>query len=511
MKNVYFNRDILVAEKEIIGRTGISPTVLMENAGRNASEIIAEFYCMENCTGVLILCGRGNNAGDGFVIARHLRNKQIPVMVYMLNSPEELRGDALKNYEIIAGMKDRNLEISGDPSLLGRPETGKFIIVDAVYGIGFRDKLDAKAEETFGKINRLKNKFIIAVDIVSGLDNYLNSNKCLKADVTVSMGVKKFETMFYDGRRLSGEIRVADIGLPEALFEEYNEKRIFEIEKRDASEGFKARDINSNKYTNGKLYVLAGSEGFSGAAYLCAQSAIRAGCGAVILGLPKGLNQIMELKTSEVITQPLEKENYLNNESLDRIRPKIEWCNTMLIGPGIGRNSDTLSLARNLVKSSDKNIVIDADGIFAFKGYTDFLKKKERRIILTPHFGEFANLLGITTDELKKNFFSLSKKFASENNIVLVLKNSPTVITDGETFFINSSGRENLATIGSGDVLSGIIASLYSQNGDALSSAISGAYLHGLCGDTLYDEYGSSGTIASDLIDLIPKIKSELE
>ena len=220
----------------------------------------------------------------------------------------------------------------------------------------------------------------------------------------------------------------------------------------------------------------------------------------------------MELKTTEVITLPLKSEKYFTNESVDIITKKIEWSDAVLIGPGIGRESDTMSFMRSIVKKFNKNFVIDADGIFAFKNNLDLLNKEMSSIVLTPHFGEFANLLGITVDELKQDFINIAKKFASDFNVVLVLKNSPSIITDGNITLINSTGRENLATIGSGDVLSGIISSLVSQMKDVplINIASSGVYLHGYCGDKLYELYGSSGTIAGDLIEIIPAAKNEI-
>ncbi len=511
MINVFFNKDILEAEKAIISDIAVPSVVLMENAGKNAAGLISEYYRNEFCSGVLIICGKGNNAGDGFVIARHLAIAGIKSTVLLTEDASSLKGDALLNFELLRNLKDSRVEILSGRNAVQKLEDKKFLVVDAVFGIGFKGKLDTETESIFRAINGIDSKFVAAIDTVSGLDSYLNKNVCLKADVTISMGVKKFDTLFYEGRKLSGKVETVNIGIPDDMFSKYNCECIFEVEKYDAVSGLAERDINSNKYTNGKLFILAGSEGFSGAAYLSSQAAIRTGSGAVILGLPRGLNQVMETKTSEVITQPLGSDMYLNNDSIDLINRKTEWADAVLVGPGAGRNSDTMSMFRNLVKNNERNFVIDADGIFAFKGYTDYLKKNKRSIILTPHFGEFANLLGITTEELKKDFYRLSKKFASEHNVVLVLKNSPTVITDGKYFYINSTGRENLATVGSGDVLSGIIASLFSQTGDAVKSAVSGVYIHGYCGDRLFSQFGSSGTIASDLIDLIPGAKSELK
>ena len=202
--------------------------------------------------------------------------------------------------------------------------------------------------------------------------------------------------MFYKGSNVSGELKVVDIGLPCEKFDEFNSKNIHLLEKDDTCFEEAVRNRNSHKYNNGKLFILAGSEGFSGAAYLSAQSALRTGNGAVILGIPEFLNNTMELKTTEVITLPLKSEKYFTNESVDIITKKIEWSDAVLIGPGIGRESDTMSFMRSIVKKFNKNFVIDADGIFAFKNNLDLLNKEMSSIVLTPHFGEFANLLVIT-------------------------------------------------------------------------------------------------------------------
>ncbi len=523
MKNVFHNAAVLEAEKKLMEKYKIPSILLMENAGANVAALVHEYSVKENCTRVVILAGRGNNAGDGFVAARHLQaaslaaSKSFPVTVFMCHDAGLLKGDALINYNILKELYHTDyFEITSDRERLNEiadDENGKPLYLDAVYGIGFRGELDESTKEIFNYITEYSaEKFIIALDTPSGLESYLKADGCLKADVTVSMGVRKLSTMFYAGREVSGEIKSVNIGIPEDRFDENNTENIYIFEKEDTCFESAERKINSHKYSNGKVFVLAGSEGFSGAAYLAAQSALRAGSGAVVLGIPESLNAAMEAKTTEVITLPLKQDKYLTNDSFDIVSKKAEWADTLLIGPGIGRESVTMSFIRSAVKKFEKRILIDADGIFAFKGNTELLKREKQSIVLTPHAGEFANLLGITVEELLQDFINISKKFAKEHNLVLVLKNSPTIVTDGETVLINTSGRENLATIGSGDVLSGVIASLMSQMKDEtlLNIAASGVYLHGYCGDTLYEKTGCSGTAAGDLIELLPEKKHEI-
>lgn len=516
MKSVYFNSEVTAAEKKIIANTGIPSLILMENAGGNSAKLIKEIFIKEKYRRIYILTGKGNNAGDGFVIARHLVNQDISVTVLMLYNESELKGDALINYNVIknldSSLKLNILQCDNVNSLKKSVILEDAIIVDAVFGIGFKGELEPGISNIFRYINKSNtNKKVIAVDTISGLADFRNASGCLKADITISMGIKKFNSMFDEGREFSGKNITVDIGIHAKEFDYYNDKKIYEIETKDLRRTLIKRNINSNKYTNGKVFILAGSKGFTGAAYLASLSALRSGSGAVILGIPESLNIAMESKTTEIITYPLPEteEGTISEKAYDKIIEKMKWSDVTLIGPGIGRNEETLELVRNVVKKSDRNIVIDADGIFAFRKYNSVLKKKDTGIIITPHYGEFSNLTGISLDEMKNNFYTISKEFAKKNNLIIILKNSPSVITDGIFFIINSSGRENLATVGSGDVLSGIVASIYSHNFDPFTSAIAGTYIHGKCGDIIYNKSGDSSTIASDLIDLIPEVKNE--
>lgn len=523
MNSVFYNADVLKAEKKLMDKYNIPSILLMENAGANSAKLIWDYFLSEKCTRIVILAGKGNNAGDGFVVARHILNFNLnqevyaPVNIFLCYPSDSLQGDALTNYKIIKELFTSDYyEITSDVDRLNNlidNENEKILFIDAVFGIGFKGELDDYVKNIFSDIAQYpENKFVIALDTPSGLNSCLKTDGCLKADVTISMGVRKINTMFCEGREISGKLEIVDIGIPYERFDEFNDNNIYLFEKDDTCFEETIRSINSHKYNNGKVFVLAGSEGFSGAAYLSAQAALRAGSGAVILGVPESLNPAMEAKTTEVITLPLKSDKYLTNDSMDVVTKKIEWCDAVLLGPGIGRESVTMSFVRSVVKKFDKNFVLDADGIFAFKGHLDLLKKESCNIILTPHFGEFANLLDISVEELKNDFINISRNFAKDYNVILVLKNSPTIITDGKDILINSSGRENLATIGSGDVLSGIIASLVSQikGGSLLITAASGVYLHGFCGDKQFELNGCCGTIAGDLISLIPSSMYEI-
>lgn len=514
MKSVFFNNEVLEAEKKIISNLNIPSLVLMENAGMNSAKFICDIFIQDNFDEVIILAGKGNNAGDGFVIARHLSNSNVKSTVALFYPETDLKGDALTNFNVIKNIGDKINIIYFDDiaGYLKKNDRLKILFVDSVFGIGFKGELEDRIKKLFSEINVFKNKKVIAIDTVSGLKNYSGKDDFLNADYTLTMGIRKFNSVFDKGREVSGKTVVMNIGIEGVEFDRYNTRKIYEVEAGDFKNIIPKRGINSNKYTNGKLFVLAGSAGFTGASYLCSLSALKTGCGAVILGLPESLNPVLESKTTEVITYPLEEtdEKSLSGFAFKKIEEKIKWSNATLIGPGIGRNPETLALVRRIVSECDAPMVLDADAIFAFKGYLELLDKKDRKIILTPHYGEFSNLIGLKTDDVKNNIYEISVDFAKKYNVILVLKNSPTIVTDGEGFYINSSGRENLATIGSGDVLSGIIAGVLAQNKDALKSALAGTYIHGRCGDILFEKTGPDSTIASELIPELQNVKKEL-
>lgn len=514
MNSVFFNRNVLNTEKEIIKRLNVPSIILMENAGKNAAERIIDLVSPKKSEFIYVIAGKGNNAGDGFVISRHLAINGFKVKVYLLYGSKDFKDDCLSNYNLLMNLSSiKKVEIVNleeydkDPDFLNQSSP---VIIDSLFGIGFKGEIEDKAKNLFSKINNLSNKTVISIDIVSGLYDHNLCEGCLKSDYTITMGVKKFATLFGKGKEISGNISVVNIGLPEEVFDEENTEKIFEIDKKDVEKILPVRAWDSNKYTNGKLFILTGSVGFTGASYLSSIAALRVGCGAVVVGIPKSLNNIMESKTTEIITLPLETDYYLTDESFHIISEKMKWSDAMLVGPGMGRNIKSIELIHKVLKTYDKKLIIDADGIYAMKNCLDLFKQTKAEIILTPHYGEFANLIGVGLDEIKKDFYNISKQFAKEYNTVLVLKNSPSVITDGKGFYINSSGKENLATVGTGDVLAGIISGLTAANSSILNAAIAGTFLHGMCGDFLYKIHGCNSTIASDLLDVIPKIKNNL-
>lgn len=511
MKNVFFNDEVLIAEKKIISTLGISSVLLMENAGANSAKIIFERYKDALKSGTVIIAGKGSNAGDGFVIARHLIALNINVKLLMLFPVTELNGDALFNYRILENSKSVFLKIlyAKDYKAVKKELDNNIeLIIDSVFGVGFKGEPDQQMQKIIEEINS-SGKTIISIDTPSCLSDYDQSSVCIKAKATLSMGVKKFHTLFYNGKFNSGEIDVVSTGISENEFTKYNHRKIFQTELNDVKKFLTVRDADSNKYKSGKVFILAGSKGMTGAAYLCSLSALRTGAGTVIAGVPESTNNILATKLTEVMTLPLPETagSTLSLKSYKKIRDRLKWADAVLIGPGLSKNEETAELVRKIISENDLNFIIDADAISAFKGRLNLLKNKN--IVMTPHEGEFSNLLGISNEEIRKDFYNYALEFAKKYNCILVLKNSPSVITDGREFYINSTGRENLATAGTGDVLAGIVSGLTAQSKNLLESSVAGVFIHGMCGDILFNEFGNS-LIASDLINKIAEIKNNI-
>lgn len=514
MKSVFFNDAVLKAEKQIIDELEIPSLILMENAGANSAAYLNSNYAELLKNGITIISGKGNNAGDGFVMARHLGLKNISVKVVLLFKENEIRGDALVNFNILKNLKNACVKIvyCKSPQDLKKEFSDESkIIADAIFGVGFSGIPDGRISEIISVINNLKNKLVISLDTPSCLISCNQSFSPVNSDVTLAMGVKKFHSLFYKGKEHSGKTETINIGIPQEAFDKYNTEEVYITELHDLKKFISKRKFDSNKYTNGKVFILTGSPGLTGASYLASMSALRAGAGAVIAGIPESLNETMELKLTEVMTVPLKEtaQSTLSLKAYPEIKKKIKWADVTLIGPGISKNEETAELVRKIIKENDGKFIIDADGLNAFNSHLKLLKGKE--IIITPHYGEFCSMTGISPEELKNDFYRLSKEFSGKYRITLLLKNAPAVITNGKKFFINSTGKENLATAGSGDVLSGIIAALYSKSKESLGSAAAAAFMHGYCGDLLFEKYGHDGTIAGDLIEEIRIVKAKLK
>jgi len=494
-------------DRRTIEEFNIPGEALMEAAGKGAFE-----YIMENMPGLgnaVVFCGKGNNGGDGFVIARHMLNAGINVSVYLLGSREkDLKGDARLNLDRFLKLKGKVREITAEDQLKDDLiPRGTDLIVDAIFGTGLDSKVQGLPAKTIDLINRSPAPKL-AVDIPSGINASTGQvmGQAVQATATVTFGLAKIGHYSYPGTAYTGELKVVDIGIPVNLQDQI---KTYVMNELQVFANLKARKPDSHKGDNGHTLIFAGSPGKTGAAVMAGEAALRAGAGLVTLAVPASLNDIFEIKTTEVMTEPIPDAaaRSFDQNSIPAAKTAIQGKDVIAIGPGIGRNKGINEFFREIVLSASAPMVIDADGLNALSSQMEILKKVQAPIILTPHPGEMSRLSGSSVEEIQRDRISIAKRFASEWNVILVLKGARTVTAapEGEAF-INLSGNEGMATAGMGDILTGIIAGLLSQGYEPLDAAGLGVYIHGKAGDLAFEEMGGVGIIATDLLKKIPQV-----
>lgn len=496
-------QQMLSADRFAISRLRIPSLQLMENAGSAVAAEIQKRKTTIAGRSVVIFCGKGNNGGDGFVAARMLRHQGADVTVVLMDDPGTLSDDALVNFN---RLQDHNTVDYFD--FQARNNKRFDVIVDAMFGTSFKGTLSGQYLSAVEWCNRQKG-LKVAVDIPSGLhgESGETGKNAFRADVTVTLSNPKIGFYRGNGKDFTGEVVIADIGIPGHAIERVA-KNIFLIERSDIREIIPDRPSNSHKHSVGKLFVLAGSHGMTGAAMLCSQSAMRSGAGQVILGIPESEYPIVARRTLEVMPLglPATSEGTLAFGALSSSLKKIEWADVVCMGCGMSRNKETMDLIANVVRKCRKTMVIDADGLFALAENLTLLKRKTKgKVILTPHMGEFSRLLKKPVDTIEQLKFEYSRAFSKKYGVTLVLKGSPTIICDSHgTVFVNPTGNPGMSTAGSGDVLAGIISAIAGQGSTAEAAAVSGVYLHGIAGDIAATKKGVHGMIASDMIKWIP-------
>ncbi|MBN1894059.1 NAD(P)H-hydrate dehydratase [bacterium] len=494
-----------------IQKLGIPGIVLMENAGRAVADQAERM--LENCRGgkVLILCGKGNNGGDGFVAGRHLANRGFEVLFLLAGDRKEIRGDARTNLEITESMGLPVVRTTGKKSLLkiSRPA----LIIDALLGTGFSGKVRSAALDAIRWING-SGVPVLSVDVPSGLncDDGTFNPECVQADATVTLAEIKRGCILPPGREKCGSLTVADIGMPRFIRGAASGD-VFLLQKEDIGSWLPERPPDAHKGRFGKILFLAGSTGMTGAAVLSTTACLRSGAGLVLLGIPAGLNVILEQKCTEVLTRPLPStpEGGLSLEAESEILRLLSWADVLAIGPGLGSHSETRELVRRVMRRCRLPMVIDADGLNALAGFTDWKSLKAVKI-LTPHFGELSRLTGLKAEEIEKNRFAAVREWSGRFGSILVLKGSPTLIgVPAGEIYVSCTGHSGMATAGSGDVLTGMIAGFLGQACGPLEAAACGVFLHGLSGDLAAEKTGRRSLMAGDLIQGIPDAFRHME
>ena len=489
---------------------GLPGRILMENAGRGAAQTLIKKFGDIAGKKVGVLAGRGNNGGDGFVIARCLVQKGIDVIVYLLSKASLVKGDALANLEMLYPLGIPVIEIPDNKTFHSNRVSMRHrdIWVDAIFGTGLKSDIGGYIKDIVIFINGLK-KHVLAVDIPSGIDSDTGQvrGECIRAGATATFGYAKAGHYLYPGADYSGEIEIIDIGIPAFIADKVRPKQNLITCERIGSLYLKPRAKDAHKGSAGHLFIVSGSPGKTGAAVMTATAAMRAGAGLVTIGVPKSLNSVIESMVLEAMTCPLPEnsEGFLSESSFDAIMHNLAGKKCLAMGPGLGTDPSTKSLVMKILRELKIPVVLDADGLNLLAGETRLLKKLKAPAVLTPHPGEMSRLAGIGIAAVQQNRVACARDFAREFNVHMVLKGAGTVIAhpDGRVF-INSTGNSGMASGGMGDVLTGIIAGFIAQGYTEEEATHTGVYLHGAAADDLAESMGPFGFLASDLTGAIP-------
>jgi ADP-dependent NAD(P)H-hydrate dehydratase / NAD(P)H-hydrate epimerase len=499
-------------------RHGIPSLTLMENAGKSVAEFLHQRFHNLVRRRIVIVCGKGNNGGDGFVVARNLLEAGNKPTVYLFAAPDEVRGDAAVNLKRFQDIS-RELQIVRSPGewqSLKAPLASAEIILDALLGTGARGPVEGLLQQVIEDVNRKRSdEVVVSVDIPSGLsaDSGDPQGAAIRADHTITFTAPKPGMFAGRAAEFIGQLHVRDIGSPLELIEELGKGNLRWSEPREFSKFAAPRAAAGQKGDYGHALVVAGSVGKTGAAVLSSWAALRAGAGLVTVATPEPALSIVASHTPEIMTVPLPATNIgsiaLRSLDGDLFASILKGKRALAIGPGLGTHDETQQFVRGaLAKRSMLPVILDADGLNAFAGRASELKAAEQKLALTPHPGEMARLLGCEIKDVQANRLDVALKAAADWNAHVILKGHQTIIAspDGRAS-INSTGNPGMATAGTGDVLTGILAGLTGQypKDDWSRELAFGVYLHGLAGDIAYADSGGAPLMASDLIRAIPR------
>ncbi|MFC1898015.1 NAD(P)H-hydrate dehydratase [Candidatus Cloacimonadota bacterium] len=506
---VLSREEMYAFDKYTIEQIGIPGKELMEKAGKGCAEFIRDQLLVysEDVRETLkessretveeetfsrfkiaLFCGAGNNGGDGFVIARYLKEWNYEPFIFLLGTTDKMSPETLENYQ---SCQELEIEIVAiDNADIDYNLSEYDLIVDAIFGVGLKGIVKGWKAELIERINN-SGTSIVAIDIASGVDaNSGQAEVAVQADFTLTMANYKYGHFLGKGHEKCGEILVVDIGIPESAYDRFPPKGKL-ITSDDVV--YPTRSRFSHKGDYGKIGIIAGSPGFSGAAVMAARSALRSGAGLITLFHPVGMDQIFESQLLEVMTIPIEKDGFLN---------KLKNMDTLLIGPGIGTENKTVEMLSEILTIWEKPLVLDADALNIVSDNRELLEKiKNKSVILTPHIGEFARLFQKPISEIQADPLQALDEFIKEFKCCILLKSSTTILADEKNYIFDISGNDGLSTGGSGDVLAGIIVSFLGQKLDLKNAAISASYLLGETAERLAEIRKPASIIPSDIID----------
>lgn len=481
--------------------------VLMENAGRGAADVAGRILGAKLTEArVVVVCGAGNNGGDGFVVARHLWSRGAVVQVFLAGAPERVLGDARVNHDAYLDLGGHVevldlADLTGLEAALGLAD----LVVDALFGTGLDRPVGAETATLIDALNRAPGHRL-SLDLPSGLhaDSGAPLGACVVAHDTVCFGHLKVGLLTPQGARHAGRIHVCDLGVPSTILGRVGHVAEV-IEKKAVAELFVPREADAHKFSVGAVLVCAGSAGKSGAALLSARGAFRAGAGLVTIATwPEALAAV-DARMPEVMAV-----------ALDRAAPTTPFATLLtnrravVVGPGFGLDAPARAVVDHLLATFDGPLVLDADGLTLFRGEPERLRAARGPLVLTPHAGEMGRLLGLSSDEVEADRFGAVRRLVAATGATVVLKGARTIVASPEgRVAVNTTGNPVLATAGSGDVLAGMIGAFLCAMAP-FDATVAGVHVHGLVGDVLRAKSGDRGVFASEIADEIPRVLDAL-
>lgn len=493
------------ADRQTIEQLGLSSLILMENAGRQVVAVLQDAFADLASRRVAVVSGRGNNGGDGFVVARTLRQRQIDVLPLLVGPAADVQGDARVNLTLLAPVGLSLIEIPDETAWRRvRDDVARAgVIVDAIFGTGLNKPLEGLFRTIVADLNGF-NVPIVSIDLPSGFsaDDPQILGETIDASITVTLGAPKLPLVLWPGKSRTGKLVVADIGIPPHVIEELDGPYVNLFTREQAQALLPARVADSHKGDYGRVLIVAGSPGKSGAARLSALGALRSGAGLVTVATPRSCQHTVAALAPEYMTEGLPEtpDGSIDGEALDRVLGVA--CDVVAAGPGLGTGAGTSSVVHGLVERASVPLVLDADALNVFASDPDRLRgRPDAPIVVTPHPGEMARLTGTSASQVQADRIGTARSFATSHAVFVVLKGAQTIVAaPNGRVTINPTGNPGMATGGTGDVLTGMIAAWLAQLGDPERACGLAVYLHGLAGDLAAGAVGEVSLIATDLV-----------
>lgn len=515
------------------GVYAMAPAVLMENAGHAVAERAGAWLDGWDGKDVVLFCGKGNNGGDGFVIARHILAAGARVYVYVLGKEEDYSDEARQHLHTLQQLADEETclllpapQSDADWQLLQKRLLASSVVIDAMLGTGFHGSLRQPLASIVAEVNAAAAAgavTVIAVDMPTGVNSDTGAvsngdddeDGPLFADMTVTFGALKRGLVLYPGRACAGHIEVDPIGMPGPLLMQLEEDPAYLLQESDIAEIVVPRSPDSHKGTHGTIAIVTGSSQMAGAALMAAHGAVRSGAGKVFLRVPGATAPYCIGVQPEIMVRGVGTGDHFTAADADEIIAESKNWSVLAMGPGLGRDAETKEFLLKVLAAVTCPVVLDADALNLLAGEKALIASRGSRIIMTPHLAEFSRISGLSMAEIKADPIAAARQFASEWKVNLVLKGAPTLIVSAKTgnVYVNSTGNAGMACGGMGDVLTGMIAAMIAHQGmsDLCSAACAGVYLHGTAGDACRKDRGPYGFTPMETADALPQVLASLE